>query len=159
MSSATVACPQSAVYYAFVPIPQIVIDTNVLVTAQRSKRGASAKLLSLVGTGRFDIHVSVPLVLEYEAVLLRDRAELGLTQEDVADVVDALCALAKHQKIYFLWRTYLRDRNDEMVLELAVAARCDYIITYNQRDFSGADTFGIRVIDPRTFLQAIGELP
>lgn len=141
------------------PIPQIVIDTNVLVTAQRSKRGASEKLLSLVGTGRFDIHVSVPLVLEYEAVLLRDRAELGLTQEDVADVVDALCALAKHQKIYFLWRPYLRDRNDEMVLELAVAARCDYIITYNQRDFSGADTFGIRVIDPRTFLQAIGELP
>ena len=112
-------------------IPQIVIDTNVLVTAQRSKRGASARLISLVGTGRFDIHVSVPLVLEYEAVLLRYRAELGLTQEDVADVIDALCALAKHQKIYFLWRPYLRDRNDEMVLELAVAARCDSIITYN----------------------------
>ena len=105
------------------------------------------------------MYVSVPLVLEYEAVLLRYRAELGLTQEDVADVVDAFCALAKHKKIYFLWRPYLRDRNDEMVLELAVAARCDYIITYNQQDFSGADTFGIRVIDPRTFLQAIGELP
>ena len=141
------------------PTPQIVIDTNVLVTAQRSKRGASAKLLSLVGTGRFDIHVSVPLVLEYEAVLLRYRGELGLTQEDVADVIDALCALAKPQQIYFLWRPYLRDRNDEMVLELAVAARCGYIVTYNQRDFSGADKFGIRVLDARTFLQEIGELP
>ena len=140
-------------------IPQIVIDTNVLVTAQRSKRGASARLLSLVGTGRFDVHVSVPLVLEYEAVLLRYRAELGLTQEEIADVIDALCALAKHQKIYFLWRPYLRDRNDEMVLELAVAARCDSIITYNQRDFSGADKFGIRVIDARRCLQEIGELP
>jgi len=92
-------------------------------------------------------------------VLLRYQAELDLTQEDVADVIDALCALAKHQKIYFLWRPYLRDRNDEMVLELAVAARCDCIITYNQRDFSGADKFGIRVIDARTFLQEIGELP
>jgi len=61
--------------------------------------------------------------------------------------------------IYFLWRPYLRDRNDEMVLELAVAARCDYIITYNQRDFSGAEKFGIRVIGPRPFLQEIGELP
>ena len=140
-------------------IPQIVIDTNVLVTAQRSKRGASAKLISLVGTGQFDIHVSVPLVLEYEAVLLRYRADLGLTQEDVADVVDALCALAKHQKIYFLWRPYLRDRNDEMGLELAVAARCDFIITYNQRDFRGADKFGIRVMAARTFLQEIGALP
>ncbi len=140
-------------------IPQIVIDTNVLVTAQRSKRGASARLISLVGTGRFDIHVSVPLVLEYEAVLMRYRAELGLTQEDVADLIDALCALAKHQKIYFLWRPYLRDRNDEMVLELAVAAQCGYIVTYNQRDFSGTDKFGIRVMDARTFLQEIGELP
>jgi putative PIN family toxin of toxin-antitoxin system len=142
-----------------VAIPQIVIDTNVLVTAQRSKRGASARLISLLGTGRFDIHVSVPLVLEYEAVLLRYRAELELTQEDVANVIDALCALAKQQKIHFLWRPYLRDRNDEMVLELAVAARCEYIVTYNQRDFRGADKFGIRVIDARTFLQEIGELP
>ena len=140
------------------PTPQIVIDTNILVAAQRSKRGASAKLLSLVGTGRFDIHVSVPLVLEYEEVLLRYQSELGLTQEDVADVVDALCALSKHHKIYFLWRPYLRDRKGELVLELAVAARCNYIVTYNQRDFSGAETFGIRVMDPRTFLQEIGEL-
>jgi len=112
----------------------------------------------LVGADRFDIHVSVPLVLEYEEVLLRYQSELGLSQEDVADVVDALCALSKHHKIYFLWRPYLRDRKDELVLELAVAARCNYIVTYNQRDFSGAETFGIRVMDPRTFLQEIGEL-
>ena len=141
------------------PTSQIVVDTNVLVAAQRSKRGASAKLISLVGTDRFEIHVSVPLVLEYEEVLLRDKAELELTQEDVADLIDALCALATHHKIYFLWRPYLRDRKDEMVLELAVAAQCDYIITYNQQDFSGADKFGIRVVGPRTFLQEIGELP
>jgi predicted nucleic acid-binding protein len=74
-------------------------------------------------------------------------------------VIDALCALAKHQKIYFLWRPYLRDPNDEMVLELAVAARCDSIVTYNQRHFSGAEKFGIRVMDARMFLQEIGELP
>ena len=159
MSSATVARLFHTLYHVTVPIPQLVIDTNILVTAQRSKQGASAKLLSLVGTGRFDIHISVPLVLEYEAVLLRYRAELGLTQDDVVDVVDALCALGKHHKIYFLWRPYLHDRNDEMVLELAVAARCGYIITYNQRDFRGAEKFGIRVIGPRTFLQEIGELP
>jgi putative PIN family toxin of toxin-antitoxin system len=138
--------------------PQVVIDTNVLIAAQRSQRGASSKLMSLVGTGRFDIHVSVPLVLEYEEVLIRQRLQLGLTQADVADIVDALCALATPHEIYFLWRPYLHDRKDELILELAVAARCDYIITYNKRDFSGVETFGIRVIDPRTFLQEIGEL-
>ena len=139
--------------------PQVVIDTNVVITAQRSKRGASAKLMSLIGTNRFDIHVSVPLVFEYEAILLQQREQLALTPEDVADMVDALCALALPHKIYFLWRPYLRDRKDELVLELAVAARCDYIITYNQRDFRGAELFGLRVIDPRAFLQEIGELP
>jgi putative PIN family toxin of toxin-antitoxin system len=138
--------------------PQVVIDTNVLIAAQRSQRGASSKLMSLVGTGRFDIHVSVPLALEYEEVLLRQRLELGLPQADVADIVDALCALATPHEIYFLWRPYLHDRKDELILELAVAAHCDYIITYNKRDFSGIETFGIRVIDPRAFLQEIGEL-
>ena len=138
--------------------PQVVIDTNVLIAAQRSQRGASSKLMSLVGTGRFDIHVSVPLVLEYEEVLLRQRLELRLTQADVANIVDALCALATPHEIYFLWRPYLHDRKDELILELAVAAHCDYIITYNKRDFSGIETFGIRVIDPCAFLQEIGEL-
>lgn len=138
--------------------PQVVIDTNVLIAAQRSQRGASSKLMSLVGTGRFDIHISVPLVLEYEEVLLRQRVQLGLTPADVADIVDALCALATPHEIYFLWRPYLHDRKDELILGLAVAAHCDYIITYNKRDFSGVETFGIRVIDPRTFLQEIGEL-
>ena len=84
---------------------------------------------------------------------------MGLSESDVTDVVDALCALAKHQSIYFLWRPYLRDRKDEMVLELAVAAGCGYIVTYNQRDFGGADRFGVRAIDARSFLEEIGELP
>ena len=141
------------------PKPQAVIDTNILIAAQRSKRGASSKLMSLIGANRFDIHVSVPLVFEYEVTLLQHREQLELTPEDVADVVDALCALAIPHKIYFLWRPYLRDRKDELVLELAVTARCDYIITYNQRDFHGADLFGIRIRDPRAFLETIGELP
>jgi putative PIN family toxin of toxin-antitoxin system len=141
------------------PTPQVVIDTNVLIAARRSKRGASSKLMSLVGTNRFDMHVSVPLVFEYEAALFQHSEELALTPEDVADVIDAVCALATPHKIYFLWRPYLRDRKDELVLELAVAARCNYIITYNQRDFRGAEMFGICLCDPRAFLQAIGELP
>jgi putative PIN family toxin of toxin-antitoxin system len=137
---------------------QIVIDTNVVLAAQRSTRGASAKLMSLIGAGLFEIHVSVPLVLEYEEVLLRQRASLGLTHEDVTHLVDALCALAHHQEIHFLWRPYLRDAGDELVLELAVAAGCDYIVTYNKSDFGGTERFGIDVINPKTLLERIGEL-
>jgi putative PIN family toxin of toxin-antitoxin system len=137
---------------------QIVFDTNVVIAAQRSRRGASAKLMSLIGTGLFEVHVSVPLVLEYEEVLLRQRTSLGLTHEDVTHLVDALCALAHHQEIHFLWRPYLRDAGDELVLELAVAAGCDYIVTYNKSDFGGTERFGIDVITPKTLLERIGEL-
>ena len=139
-------------------IPNIVIDTNVIIAAQRSQRGASAKLMSLVGTDRFRIHLSVPLVLEYEAVLRRQIKALKLTQENVTDLIDALCALSHHQKIYFRWRPQLRDLKDEFVLELAVAARCRYIVTYNQRDFVGVEKFGIEAITSKDFLKKIGEL-
>ena len=140
-------------------LSNVVIDTNVLVSGLRSKRGASYKLISLLGTGPFDIHLSVPLVLEYEEVLLRQRAILGLTQEEVGRFIDDLCNLAKTHKIYFLWRPFLRDAKDEHVLELAVAAGCDYIITYNKRDFEGVEMFGIETIDPKIFLEKIGALP
>ncbi len=100
----------------------------------------------------------MPLMLEYEEVLSRQRLELGLSQQDVADLIDAICLLAEHQKIHFLWRPYLRDEKDELVLELAVAAGCDYIVTYNKRDFDGAEKFGMKVINPREFLIVIGEL-
>lgn len=140
-------------------VPQIVLDTNVVVSAQRSQRGASSKLLGLVGTGAFDHHLSVPLVLEYEAVLTRQRADLGQAPADVEDVLDALCALGVEHRIYYLWRPFLRDAGDEHVLELAVAARCDFIVTHNVRDFGEAERFGVRVVGPRAFLQTIGAIP
>ncbi len=138
--------------------PDIVLDTNVIVAALRSKRGASNKLLSLVGTQKFEIHDSVALILEYEDVLQRYRTELGLSQDDISDFIDALCSMAHHHKIYFLWRPTLSDVNDELILELAVTAQCEYIVTHNISDFKGIDKFGIQAITPREFLQIIREV-
>ena len=137
----------------------IIIDTNVIYTALRSKKGASAKLLSLVGTKRFEIHLSVPLVLEYEEILLREPVGWEIQPQDISDLIDSLCALGKRHEIYFMWRPTLRDPNDEMVLELAVSAQCNYIITYNKKDFAGCDKFGIKLLSPKEFLQMIGEIP
>ena len=136
----------------------VVIDTNVVIAALRSKKGASSKLLSLVGTQKFEIHDSVPLVLEYEDVLHRQRIELGLTQDDISDIVDSLCALAHHHSIYFLWRPSLPDANDELILELTVSAQCNYIVTHNVADFKGSEKFGIQVVTPGEFLKIIGEV-
>jgi putative PIN family toxin of toxin-antitoxin system len=138
--------------------PGIVIDTNIIIAALRSQRGASALLLSLIGTGRFEIHISIPLALEYEEVLLRQRDELGLSADEVEGLVDSLCAVAIcHERIYFTWRPSLPDERDEHILDLAVKGECSAIITYNIRDFGGVEQqFGIRIISPQTFLHEIG---
>jgi putative PIN family toxin of toxin-antitoxin system len=139
-------------------IPDIVIDTNVVIAALRSKKGASYKLLSLIGTNKFEIHDSVAIVLEYEDVIQRFRTEVGLSQDEVSVFVDSLCSMAHHHNIYFVWRPSLPDANDELFLELAISARCEYIVTHNIKDFKGTEKFGIKAITPREFLQIIGEV-
>ena len=139
--------------------PQIVIDTNVLVAGLRSKRGTAFRLLSLVGTGLFGIHLSVPLVLEYEEVLLRELPNLSVSRAAVEHIIDYHCAVATPHEIYFLWRPFLRDQDDDMVLELAVKAGCDSIVTYNQRDFADIEQFGLQTITPADFLRSTGALP
>ena len=137
----------------------VVLDTNVLISALRSNQGASYQLLSLVGTGSFELSVSVPLVFEYEDVAKRQTASVGLTGAEIDVVLDYLCSVAQHHRIYFLWRPVLRDPRDDMVLELAVEAACDFIATHNIRDFAGAERFGVQVISPSAFLRRIGALP
>jgi putative PIN family toxin of toxin-antitoxin system len=139
-------------------VPDIVLDTNVIIAALRSKRGASYKLLSLVGTHQFEIHDSVALILEYEDVIQRHREGLGLSNEEVSIFIDTLCSMAHHHKIYFIWRPFLTDPNDELVLELAVSAQCEYIVTHNIKDFRGTEKFSIRAITPKEFLQIICEV-
>ena len=138
---------------------QVVIDTNVFVTALRSQRGASYRLLSLINSGKYQINLPVPLVIEYEAVAKRLVGEIRLTAKEVDDILDYTVRLANHWKIHYLWRPQLRDPSDDMLLELAVAAGCDYIITYNLKDFKGVEQFGIAAITLKEFLEQIGELP
>jgi putative PIN family toxin of toxin-antitoxin system len=134
---------------------KIVIDTNVLVSALRSRRGASFKLVSVLPSDEFSIAISVPLVLEYEDALKRLESS-AITSQDIGNFVDFLCKIGHHQEIFFLWRPFLPNPSDDHVLEVAVAAGCDAIVTYNKRNFKGIERFGLRVLDPREFLSEIG---
>jgi len=138
---------------------QVVLDTNVLVAGLRSQRGASFRLLSLVGAdGRFEINLSVPLVLEYESALKRPGTVPTLTPDDVDSVLDYLCSVGHHREIYFLWRPVLRDPKDDMVLEVAVEASCEFVVTHNLRDFRGIERYGVGALSPSEFLREIGEI-
>jgi putative PIN family toxin of toxin-antitoxin system len=132
----------------------VVLDTNILLSAIRSQRGASFRILEQVGAGLFDIVVSVPLVLEYEDAMLRRRG--GLSAQQVGDIIDYLCRVARRQSIFYLWRPLLRDPKDDMVAEVAVAAGAEAIVTHSRRDFTGIGSFGIRVDSPQEFVRMIG---
>ena len=136
--------------------PRIVIDTNVLVSALRSSRGASHRLLMLVGGPDFEIALSVPLVLEYEDVAKRMTDVTGLSDGDIDDIIDYLCSVAHLQEIHFLWRPILRDSRDDQVLELATEAGCSFVVTHNISDFAGSERFGVTAIKPGEFLRSIG---
>ena len=134
---------------------QIVLDTNVLYAGLRSKRGASYKLLEHLNSGKFEINLSVPLVLEYEEVLLRKQSTINFTDKELGQILDYLCRIANLHEVHFLWRPILNDPKDDMILDLAVRANCRHIVTYNTRDFSGVNQFGIQVVTAQEFLKAI----
>ena len=115
---------------------EIVLDTNVLVAALRSPHGASFRVLSLLGAGHFGTHISVPLVLEYESVVARHLDDLPISRTDVEDVLDYICQVSIAHEIYYIWRPFLPDPSDDMVLEVAVAGECDAVVTFNKQDFS-----------------------
>jgi putative PIN family toxin of toxin-antitoxin system len=139
-------------------VHSIVVDTNVIIAALWSSRGAAYRLLTLLSRNAFEVCISVPLVLEYKAVINRSSGEISLAEQDIGDILDYICAVCKHQVLFYLWRPHLRDPKDDMVLEVAVAANCDFIITYNKRDFENLEQFGIEALTPREFLQTMGEL-
>ena len=134
----------------------IVIDTNVIFSALRSQRGASYKLVSLLPIGRFLVSISVPLIIEYEDVPKRGKLPSSISEKDIDDFIDFLCHVGNPQDIFFLWRPFLPDPSDDLVLEAAVAGGCDAIITYNKRHFKNVERFGLRILDPREFLSEIG---
>jgi len=136
----------------------IVLDTNVLVSALRSQKGASYKLLTLIDNGNFLLNISVPLFLEYEAVTMRDCLKLPLKKVDILDILNFLAQVSSKREIFFLWRPYLKDPKDDLVLEVAVESRSKVIVTYNKKDFIGVEKFGIKVLTPKEFLQKRGLL-
>jgi predicted nucleic acid-binding protein len=137
-----------------------VFDTSVLVAATRSRRGASCALLGSIpspdfhaGFSTLPFGVALPGVAK-RADARRDLAP-GRTAEDTLRYLRYLASQVHLQEIHFLWRPFLRDADDEMVLELAFAASCRHIVTHNVRDFNGSEELGITALSPREFLNLI----
>jgi putative PIN family toxin of toxin-antitoxin system len=130
----------------------IVVDTNVVIAAQRSRRGASNELLRRLNDPRIALHVSNTLLFEYDEILHREQAVIGLTDQQISDLLDGFCSFGVKHYISFLWRPVLRDPDDDFLLDLAATARATHIVTHNVRDLAAAGQFGINVVTPAQFL-------
>lgn len=130
---------------------KVALDTDVIVAARRSRSGASNALLRALRAGQLEAVASVPMMLEYEAVLMRveHREAMGLSEQQVQAFLDDLAALVTPVVPYFLWRPRLRDPDDEMVLDAAVNGAADAIVTFNTRDFlPAASLFTVQILTP-----------
>jgi predicted nucleic acid-binding protein len=133
---------------------ELVMDTNVLVGALRSRRGASYKFISLIGTGIFRLNVSVALALEYEEVLKRADLIPGLTEGDVDGFLDYLFQSSNLVPSVHAMRPSLSDPDDELILDLATQCGAT-ILTYNRRDFVEAARRSVDVLTPAEFLDSL----
>jgi putative PIN family toxin of toxin-antitoxin system len=134
---------------------RIVLDTSVLVAAARSNRGASHALLARLPDAGFQTVISVALFAEYRAVLLRPENLLQRNIPQAERFLDFLISTSHLQEVFYRWRPALPDADDDLILELAVAAGCRYIVTHNLRDFRGMEQWGIAAVTPGDFLKLI----
>jgi len=110
-----------------------VIDTNVFLSALRSRRGAAFEIFQLLQAQKWQLVMSNHLVHEYEEIGKLNAIELGLTPEDVDGVLDALCMVAEQHQLSHGWRPVLSDPDDEPLLQLAVESGAGRIVTHNQK--------------------------
>lgn len=130
-----------------------------MVAALRSAKGASRRLLVAALQKRFALLISVPLFIEYEAVLTRKEhlRAAGLRSGEVSELLDALASVAEPVVPSFRWRPLLRDPNDDMVFEAALNGAADLLVTFNKRDFEEAVVSNLRIASPAEALRALEE--
>lgn len=144
--------------YYVTPMKRVVLDTNILTAALRSRSGASFAILQLTAKRAIRPLVTTALFLEYEAVLKRPEhvAVHRFMPPEIDDLMAEMAALAEAVDVHFRWRPQLSDPQDELVLEAAVNGRADALVTHNIRDFEAVkDRFGLRVIRPSELLEEV----
>lgn len=137
---------------------QIVIDTNVILAGLRSKGGASYQLLTILNDSRFQMNISNTLIFEYEEILKREASKLGLTYQDIDNIINGICYLANHHEIFYIWRPLAKDQDDDFLIDLALKCQADFIISYNEKDLKPIRKFSIDILTPKQFLQLLGEI-
>ena len=134
----------------------VVIDTNVWISALIAHEGVSREIIRLSLQEKITPQISTSLFMEYEAVMNREKIKelCYLTKHEQEELFQAFLSTCKWNKIFYLWRPNLGDKNDDFLVELAIASNSEVIITDNKKDIKfGELHFDFKVLTPKEFLQ------
>ena len=139
---------------------RVVLDTSELVAAARSRNGASFELMSMLPSRRFEPALTIALYTEWQAVLTRpEHLPPGATAEMSLGYLRYLASIAHLQDVHFLWRPFLSDPDDDMVVECAVASGSQFIVTHNIKDFRRVEELKLQAVKPVDFLNLLRTSP
>jgi putative PIN family toxin of toxin-antitoxin system len=136
-----------------------VLDTNVILSALRSRNGASFEIMDRLDRGEFFLMLSQTVLAEYEEVIKREMIPLGYSAAAIDRFLDDLCYTAQVFKPSGFWKTALPDPDDEPLAQLAMESKIDYLVTHNVRHFPADRLPAVRVVDPRAFLNILRQSP
>lgn len=136
-----------------------VLDTNVLLSALRSQDGASFQIVDRLERGEFVLVLSQTVLAEYDEVLNRELIPLGYPAAAIGVFLDDMCRAVEIHRPSGFWKTALPDADDEALAQLAMESKIDYLVTHNVRHFPSERLSAVRVVDPKTFLHILRQLP
>jgi putative PIN family toxin of toxin-antitoxin system len=132
---------------------RVVLDTNVIVSALLVPVGTQASVLLLAFRGFIALHVSAPVLAEYEEVLRRPRFKLQLHRiETVLRDIREVARLVHPTRVLAI----STHESDNRFLECADAAEADYLVTGNTRHFPQAHG-KTKVVTGRQILEIIAK--
>jgi predicted nucleic acid-binding protein len=113
------------------------LDTCVILSALRSRRGASHLVVQQALLGQVPTVMHFKLLAQYWDVLTRPEPlrHLIYTPTQIERLLAALVGVAEEVTVRFLWRPNLPDEGDNFIIEIAVAAQPCTIVTHNVQDF------------------------
>ena len=139
-----------------------VLDTNVLVQAAISARGASFQVVKAHLEGQYEQAFSQNTLEELARALTipRIRARHGWSDTEIREFVQLLCLGARvYPSRLGVAASITRDVTDTKFLALAVESGADYLVTGDRRHLLRLRKYGrTKIVTPREFLRALEQL-
>ncbi|HCU56676.1 MAG TPA: putative toxin-antitoxin system toxin component, PIN family [Anaerolineaceae bacterium] len=132
----------------------VVLDTSVIISALLSAEGPPAQIIDLWEAGVFDVAISTPLLDELKRAL--DYPQVKKFQKMTPDEINTLLGRWSTLSVYVEPEVALEvvedDPDDNRVLECAVAAKANYIISGDKHLLDLGEYRGIEVLPPAGFI-------